>query len=457
MFGTSGIRGEVGVDVTAATALGVGRAVATEGAERVVVGRDPRESGTVLTDALVAGLRECGADAVRLGEVSTPTVARAVGWYDADAGVTVTASHNPPADNGLKLWDDDGAAYVGARQEAVAERVRSGEFALEPWDGIGGVERVEDAADRHVGELVAAGEPLDGLTVAVDPGNGSGRLTATALHRLGANVETLNAEPDGSFPGRPSEPTAENCRSLCLFTGATDADLGIAHDGDADRMLAVTGTGEFVTGDALLALFARDAVEPGERVAAPINTSMAVRRALEDVGASLTLTAVGDGHVAERAADPSVAFGGEPSGAWIWPDAVRAPDGPLAAVRLASMVAQRGSLSDQLSTVETTPLRRESVRTGRNGEVADAVVDAVGDRYDAVTAIDGVRVDVDDGWFLVRASGTEPLVRVTAEAEEEGRTAELFSEAAGLVEDALELVEGERPDAPDARADGGRP
>ncbi|QLG29789.1 phosphoglucosamine mutase (plasmid) [Halorarum halophilum] len=450
MFGTSGIRGAVGDEVTATTALEVGRALASGGANRVVVGRDPRESGRMLTRALVAGLTECGTDVVRLGEVPTPTVARGIDWYDADAGVVVTASHNPPADNGLKLWDESGAAYVGPRQDAVAERIESGEFDLAPWDGVGDASRADDAAERHVEALVEAGAPLDGLTVAVDPGNGSGRLTATALHRLGADVETLNAEPDGSFPARPSEPTAEHCRSLCLFTGSTDADLGIAHDGDADRMMAVTASGEFVPGDHLLALFGRDAVEPGERVAAPLNTSMTVRRALQDIGASLTLTAVGDGHVAERTADRSVAFGGEPSGAWIWPDEARCPDGPLAAVKLASMVAARGPLADQLSTIETTPLRRESVSVERNDEVVAEVVEAIRDRYDAVTDIDGVRVDLDDGWFLVRASGTQPLVRITAEAENADRTAELFERAREHVGEAVAALDAGPAGAPEA-------
>ncbi|WP_313696267.1 phosphoglucosamine mutase [Halorarum halobium] len=450
MFGTSGIRGEVGSEVTASTALDVGRAVASAGRDRVVVGRDPRDSGRMLADALVAGLTECGADVVRLGEVSTPTVVRGVGWYDADAGVTVTASHNPPADNGLKLWDEQGSAYVGPQQDAIAERIRSGEFDRADWDGVGAVETAEDAVERHVDALVEAGAPLEGLSVVVDPGNGSGRLTAAALDRLGADVETLNAQPDGSFPARPSEPTAEHCRSLRQFVGAIDADLGIAHDGDADRMLAVTETGEFVAGDALLALFARDAVEPGERIAAPINTSMAVRRALQDVGASLTLTAVGDGHVAERARERSVAFGGEPSGAWIWPDAVPAPDGPLAAVRLASMVAERGPLAEQLSTVESTPLRRESVSIERNDEVVAAVSETIRDRYDAVTDIDGVRVDVTDGWFLVRASGTQPLVRITAESEDADRTTELFEQAREHVGDAIEELDAGPAGRPEA-------
>jgi phosphoglucosamine mutase len=144
---------------------------------------------------------------------------------------------------------------------------------------------------------------------------------AVLATEMGCAVETLNAQPDGSFPGRPSEPTAENCESLTALVANSDADLGIAHDGDADRARAVTADGEFVPGDVLLALFAREAAEPGQRVAAPVNTSLAVDDHLADIDVTVTRTKVGDVHVAEQAAEDGVAFGGEPSGAWIWPAA----------------------------------------------------------------------------------------------------------------------------------------
>src|SRR6056297_3488889 len=154
MFGTSGIRGPVGELVTAELALSVGRALASTGAERVVVGRDPRESGRFLADALAAGLRESGTDVVRLGLAATPTVARTVAWADADAGVSVTASHNPPEDNGLKLWNPSGQAFDEAQREAITRRVREEDFDLAAWDGLGDEERA-DAASRHAATLQA--------------------------------------------------------------------------------------------------------------------------------------------------------------------------------------------------------------------------------------------------------------------------------------------------------------
>lgn len=308
IFGTSGIRGEFGTDVTAETALDAGRAVASEGASRVVVGRDVRTTGKLLADAVSSGLLECGADVISLGVVPTPTVARAVGWYDADAGIAVTASHNPPADNGLKFWTEEGQAVVGERQDALAARIERGEYDIRPWDEVGSVSTVGNATARHVDAIADGGDNLD-LDVVLDVGNGTGELTADALRRTGCDVRTLDADPDGAFPVRPSEPTAENCSRLSAIVAESDADMGVAHDGDADRMMAVTESGEFVTGDVLLAAFALEAAEPGDEVAVPIDTSIAVTKTLETIGATTTYTRVGDGHVADRTTDEAVVFG----------------------------------------------------------------------------------------------------------------------------------------------------
>jgi len=431
MFGTSGIRGPVGEEVTAALALSVGRALGVD-ADRAVVGRDPRESGRLLTDALSAGLRESGTDVLDLGVAATPTVARGVGWAGADAGVAVTASHNPPADNGLKLWQPGGQAFDADLRDRIARRVREDAAGLVPWTHLGDRTTCE-FRDRHREALVEAVDIPDRLTVAVDLGNGAGGVTVDALSALGCTVETLNAQPDGSFPGRPSEPTAEHCRSLAALVADTDADLGIAHDGDADRTRAVTADGEFLPGDVLLAVFGRAAAASGDRVAVPVDTSLAVEDTLAAEGIGTVRTPVGDVYVADRAADPGVTFGGEPSGAWIWPDETLCPDGPLAACKLAELAADR-PLSDRAAAIDTYPIRRASVETDDKTAVMRQVEDRVGSRYGDVSTLDGVRVDLGDGWFLLRASGTQPLVRITAEARDPDRAGAVFEEARGLLE-----------------------
>jgi phosphoglucosamine mutase len=441
MFGTSGIRGPVGEAVTADLALRVGHALAVD-ADRVVVGRDPRESGRFLADAVAAGLRECGTDVVRLGQAATPTVARSVAPRNADAGVAVTASHNPPEDNGLKLWQPSGQAFDEPLRAVISERVREGAFDPASWDDLGSQRRWEGARERHVTAIVesiaAGGAPVEELSVAVDLGNGAGGASVDALLALGASVETLNGQSDGRFPGRPSEPTAENCGTLRELVSAGSFDLGIAHDGDADRMLAVTENGVWVSGDVLLALFAREAVEGGERVAVPVDTSLAVADAVSAVGGETVRTRVGDVYVAEAASEAGVAFGGEPSGAWIWPGETLCPDGPLAAAKLVALVADRGPLSELVASVETYPIRRTSVEVAEKAAVMERVAGRVDREYDDVTTLDGVRVDLGEAWFLVRASGTQPLVRVTAEAREAARADSVFEEARALVENATD-------------------
>jgi len=434
MFGTSGIRGAVGDEVTADLALSVGRALGAD-ADRVVVGRDARESGLTLLDALTAGLRETGTDVVDLGLAATPTVARGVGWRDADAGVVVTASHNPATDNGIKLWQPSGQAFDSALQEEIAERVHADDPDLVAWDELG--ERVRrEGRERHVEALAEAVDLAEPLSVVVDVGNGPGGVTVDALERVGCAVETLNAQPDGAFPGRPSEPTAENCASLSALVAGTDADIGIAHDGDADRMRAATAEGEFLSGDVTLALLARAAASEGDEVAAPVDTSLAVDDHLAEVGVSVTRTRVGDVYVAERASEPGVTFGGEPSGAWIWPDETLCPDGPLAACKLVALASEQ-PLAERAAEMETYPIRRDSVETAEKRTVMDRVTERVTEEYDDVSTLDGVRVDLGDAWFLLRASGTESIVRITAEARDANRADAVFAEARSLLTDAI--------------------
>jgi len=435
MFGTSGIRGPVGGTVTGELALSAGRALGVD-ADRVVVGRDARESGQFLLDALTAGLRESGVDVVDGGLAATPTVARAVNWADADAGVVVTASHNPPADNGLKFWQQSGQAFDEPLQERLAEGIRSGVTDLADWTGTGDRTR-RDFTGRHRDVLVAATEVPDPPAVLVDVGNGAGAVTADALSALGCRVGTLNAQPDGSFPGRPSEPTAENCTTLSAAVGNTDAALGIAHDGDADRMRAVAGDGSFLSGDSLLALFAEAAADAGDTVAVPVDTSLAVEDHLAGAGVGTRRTPVGDVHVAAAASEPGVAFGGEPSGAWIWPDRTLCPDGPLAACKVAALAAER-PLAERRRDIPEYPIRRASREVDDKGAVMERVREHVTGAYDEVSTLDGVRVDLGDGWFLLRASGTEPIVRITAEAREESRAEAVFGEARGILETVLE-------------------
>jgi len=496
MFGTSGIRGPIGDVVTARLALDVGRAIGVD-AESVVVGRDARVTGGVLADAVSVGLREFGVDVVRLGVVSTPTLARSVQWLGVDAGVGVTASHNPAPDNGIKLWNPSGQAFTPTQTDRIERLIPTpdveggsltDDLESASWDEFGNERVVDDLSSRHVARLVhsfatvmtsveksptvrnplespvekssiePAPKPLSDLSVVVDLGNGTGRVTVDALYELGATVHTLDAQRDGRFPARKSEPNAETLTALRSAVPALDADLGIAHDGDADRMVAVTGDGEYVAGDLLLALFARNAIEmddardavemdefdgnsdahsPSPRVAVPVDTSLVVADTVETAGGDVAYTPVGDVHVADAASQERFVFGGEPSGAWIWPDETLAPDGHYAALHLAMLVVQNGALASLLEPIRAAEYvtRRANVEVENKTEAMNAIERVLRERYDDIDTIDGLRVDTDGGWFLVRPSGTEPLVRVTAEAREEGLAVDLLESALAVVND----------------------
>ena len=408
-FGSSGLRGPFATVATPETALAIGRAVGAL-RKRVVVGRDARLTGEALESALVAGLLASGAHVARAGVLPTPALAYAARRFDA--GVVVTASHNPAPDNGFKLWDPDGRAF-GAAERGQVEGLLEKAPPLAAWSDVGAVSEAPHAIAEHQQRILDVVGPLPRrLRVVLDCGNGAAsRESPDLLRRLGCDVVTLNAQPDGAFPGRPSEPDEKNLAHLRQAVVAAGADLGLAHDGDADRCMAVTHTGRFVTGDDLLLLFARR--HPGATVVCPVDAS----RTVEDAsGAKVVRTRVGDAYVSERLAELKGAFGGEASGAWIFPEVSFCPDGPLAAAMVCRMVAEGGPLEAQVAALPRYPLWRHSWR------LAPEEVPRVMERFrhglsdGRVTTLDGVKADYDDGWVLVRPSGTEPKVRVTVEA-----------------------------------------
>lgn len=408
-FGSSGLRGPFATLATPENALAIGRAVGAM-RRRVVVGRDARTTGYALEGALVAGLLASGAQVSRAGVLPTPALAYAARRFDA--GVVVTASHNPAPDNGFKLWDPDGRAFGGPERREV-EGLLEAPPASAPWDHVGAAVELPGAVAEHQARILDLVGPLRRrLRVVLDCGNGAAcHESPELLRRLGCEVVTLNAQPDGAFPGRPSEPDEKNLANLRQAVVAAGADLGLAHDGDADRCMAVTHTGRFVTGDDLLLLFARESA--GKTVVCPVDAS----RAVEDAsGARVVRTRVGDAYVSEKLAELKGAFGGEASGAWIFPRMSFCPDGPLAAAMVCRMVAEHGPLEAQVAALPRYPLWRHAWKLAPEEvpRLMERVQQGLSDGK--VTTLDGVKADYDEGWVLVRPSGTEPKVRVTVEA-----------------------------------------
>jgi phosphoglucosamine mutase len=434
LFGSSGIRGIVNEKMTPELALKAGRALGLTH-KNVVVGHDPRTSSTMIEDALVAGLLSSGARVTRVGLVSTPTLAYAARKFDC--GVMVTASHNPPEYNGMKFWNPDGMAFSLQQQDEL-ERLIYSDIKGVSWASIRQETIAHDAIFDHIAVILKNVKPCS-LKVVVDCGCGSAStITPYVLREMGCHVIALNSQPDGFFPARDPEPIDENLSQLKETVRVTGADLGIAHDGDADRMMAVDETGRLVTGDELLAYFCRYEVRGS--VACPVDASMAVDRCGNDV--KVYRTRIGDAFVSEEVRKASADFGGETSGTWIFPRISYCPDGIYAAAKLVELVAEHGSLSKAVAGLPRYPLRRGGLKFASESYKADimgGVKAAIeGEKYTSLNTLDGLRVQYEEGWVLIRPSGTEPKIRITAEAVDAAAAERLYARAESIVKRCIE-------------------
>lgn len=443
LFGTSGIRGLVNEDLTPELFLDMGLTLATQlgNSGIVVVGKDPRTSSEMLESALISGLISGGCDVVRLGVVPTPVVSFAVRLLGASAGAMITASHNPPEYNGLKFWDSEGMAYSPALEEEVEELYFRRRAKPVAWDEIGRVEEV-DVLSRYLEEMTRSVSLKKGYTVVLDCGNGAGAtVTPHLLRRLGCKVITINSQLDGHFPGRGLEPTPENLQELCGVVRSVGADIGLAHDGDADRIAAVDERGRVAEPDKLLALMSAHQVkEKGDTVVTTVDASSVVDESVKVKGGRVVRTKVGDVSVAGEVKERGAVFGGEPSGAWIFPHIHLAPDGPLAAAKILELLNSTGkTLSELLDALPTYPTLREKIacpnekKTSAMKKFEALATKEFRDVADVLT-IDGIRLSLRDGsWLLVRPSGTEPYIRITAEGRTRKRAKEMVNSAAEIL------------------------
>lgn len=445
LFGTDGVRGLANREVTAEVALDLSVAAAHVLADAgafaghrpvAVVGRDTRASGEFLEAAVVAGLASAGVDVITVGALPTPAVAWFVAATGADLGVMLSASHNPMPDNGIKFFARGGHKLDDAVEDAIEDRLR------EPWDrptgaAVGRVRNDESAGLRYVEYLLSTvSTPLDGLKVVVDCANGAASIVSPeAMRRLGAEVIAIHSSPDGL-----------NINAGCGSTHMDDliaavvehgADAGIAHDGDADRCLAVDASGAVIDGDhilAILTLALRDSGRlAGETVVATVMANLGFKLAMEREGVTLIETGVGDRYVLEAMRAGGFVIGGEQSGHVVLLEHATTGDGVLTALHLLSRMAQTGrSLADLASAVAKLPQVLINVRGVDKSRIdsAPAVADAV-----AAAEADLAR----EGRVLLRPSGTEPVVRVMVEAPTQDVAAAVAERIADVVRAELAL------------------
>ncbi|AIF69417.1 phosphopentomutase [Palaeococcus pacificus DY20341] len=440
LFGTAGIRGPIDSKVTPELALNVGKALGTYIQEgTVVVGRDVRTSSVMLENAIVSGLLSVGVDVIRLGLVPTPMLAWATNRL-GNAGVMITASHNPPADNGIKVFNDRGIEFFLEEEEKLEEIIFSQSYKKAKWDEIGYVVD-RDLKNDYINAILDYVNHETELKVLLDMGNGAGSLiTPYLLRKMGAKVITLNAQPDGHFPGRKSEPRYENIAYLSNLVRELGMDLAIAQDGDADRIAVFDEKGNYIEEDTLIALFAKLYVEEngGGNVVTSINTSFRIDKVVEEAGGKVYRVPLGQLH--DGIKKYGAVFASEPwkfihpkFGLWI--------DSFVTIGLLAKIIDKEGKpLSEIIKDIPKYYLIKKNVKCP--DEVKSKVMERVkeklqeklADEVEEVLTMSGIRLNLKDGsWVLVRPSGTEPKIRVVVEGTTEKRRKELFDMAHTLV------------------------
>ena len=440
LFGTSGIRGLIGSEVTCELALNVGKSLAyylgNEGT--VVIGYDTRTTNEMLDQAICAGFLESGVNVVKIGMVPTPLVGYATEKLDADAGIMLTASHNPSPYNGIKLWNKNGMAYTSEQEAKIEEIYANKDYVSVSWDKVGCLSVNEEIKGQYVDDLVSMVDIKEGLKVVIDCASGAGsEISPLVFRKAGCEVTTLNSQPDGFFPGRKPEPNAENLGNLMKTVVAIGADLGIAHDGDADRMITVDEKGNISPFDSLLALISKQF--DGD-IVTTVDAGLCMD---ESVKGEVLRTKVGDVNVAEVIIEKDASFGGEPSGTWLHPDFCMCPDGILSGLRMAEIVSRDGKLSDLLDEIPSYPNIREKITCSKEAKIKvmenmeELLTDAFDDVVD-VNSIDGVRLTFeDDSWVLVRPSGTEDYIRITLESRDGERAEEINETCVKIINENL--------------------
>ncbi len=424
LFGTDGVRGRANADLTPELALSVARAAAgvladRDGTSRPVagVGRDPRASGEMLEAAVVAGLASAGAEVLRVGVLPTPAVAFLTGQTGADLGVMISASHNPMPDNGIKLFSRGGHKLPDAVEAAIERQVTGRDGSADHRPTGGGVGRVRDlpgaVEDYNDHVLSALREPLRGLRLVVDCAHGSAARCAPEVYRrAGAQVHVIGGEPDGWNINDGIGST--HLAPLIAAVAGHGADLGIAHDGDADRCLAVTAAGDVVDGDAILAICALAMHESGnltdDTVVATVMSNLGFHHTMRAAGIKVHTTAVGDRYVLEALRSRGLSLGGEQSGHLVFLDWATTGDGLLTGLALLSRMSATGaSLAELASVLHRLP------QTLVNVPVTNRL--AVVESDEVARAVNEVEAELgDSGRVLLRPSGTEQLVRVMVEA-----------------------------------------
>ena len=433
LFGTTGVRKIYGKEFDLEMALNLGRALGTLVKDgTVLLARDARTTGLMIADALSSGVLSTGVNVVRAGIIPTPTLAYMTMKRRYKVGLMVTASHNPPEYTGIKFWSKNSMGFTSEEERELEEIYESKKFTQAAWDRLGKESRLETAVEEHIegilekcdADLIRSKE----FTIVVDPGNGAACVfTPYLIQNLSKKMISINGQLDGTFPGRRSEPDEESLGDLVQMVKDTAADLGIAHDGDSDRVVFVTEKGEVIRGDRTIALLAQDYLLTAKQgtVITTVDSSLVLDEIVEKDRGKTIRTPVGDIQVALEVHKRDAVMGGEACGVFILPELHLAPEPFLAACRILEKMARTGkSFGDLISDIPIYPLKKAKLTCAneKKGPVMKKLTEALPRELDnviEVITVDGIGVTLKEGWILVRPSGTEPVIRITCEGQTE--------------------------------------
>lgn len=426
MFGTNGVRGIVNGYMNVELALRMGKAIGKHYGGSIALATDTRVSAEMISSAVASGLMSVGCDVLFLGVVPTPALQYYVKTHDdVSGGVMITASHNPPEFNGIKCISADGTE-ASSWDESMVEDYYDQDVPGVDWVHVGELRNVSGAGEAYI-DAVIANVDRDairnaGLTVVLDCANGAAfETTPLLLKKLGVRAITLNCNAQGEFPGHNSEPTEDNLGDLMSLVPAVGANLGIAHDGDADRCVFVDDTGGYVAGDKTLALISKVILDKnnGGRIVTPVATSWLVRDVVKECGGELITTAVGSPVVARTMMNNKGVFGGEENGGLIFPDMQYCRDGAMGIARMLESIIAFGPLSEQLKSLPRyfTVKTKLKCPDERKAELLQYFSANAGDAK--LDDTDGLKIIFENGWVLLRPSGTEPIFRVYSESLDE--------------------------------------
>jgi phosphomannomutase / phosphoglucomutase len=424
LFGTNGVRGVAGKDLTPELVFSIGKALGHMRKGRIAVGRDTRTSGETLGKALKAGLLATGCDVDDCGILPIPALQFLVrdGY---DGGAMITASHNPPEYNGVKIIEPDGTEMGDEETLQLEELIFGPELPVVTWEKAGQEQQVPHLIERYVEGILHhfPGSPGKGMTVVVDPGSGPACITTPKiLTRLGCRVLTVNGVMDGTFPGRLPEPSVEGLKNLADLVISSGASFGVAHDGDADRAVFIDENGQFIEENAEFAIVAQNICRQKKGViVTPVSSGQVIEETVRREGSTIQYTPVGSIYVARTMRNliekgETVIFGGEGNGGLIFPDHQFCRDGGMTAAMMVSLLAgSKKTLSELARQLPERHIIKDKIAATKGAEILALLPAHYPDSRIDMT--DGVKIFTKDAWALVRASGTEPIIRIIVDAK----------------------------------------